>query len=123
LRGIQRLLHAEGYTIKGVQKILREQGIDQVKGHGEAAIAEAKTPKAAAKAPAKLSARVRSLPTVAKAPAAASRVTSISIDRKAIEVALRELEACRKLLLAPAVKASKAATEDTRRPKAARAQR
>ena len=31
LRGIQHLLHAEGYTIKGVQKILREQGIDAVK--------------------------------------------------------------------------------------------
>ena len=26
LRGINRLLHDEGYTIKGVQKILREQG-------------------------------------------------------------------------------------------------
>ena len=31
LRGIRALLHSEGYTIKGVQKILREQGIDQVK--------------------------------------------------------------------------------------------
>ncbi|MCB1483861.1 MAG: MerR family transcriptional regulator, partial [Hyphomicrobiaceae bacterium] len=31
LRGIRHLLHAEGYTIKGVQKILREQGVDQVK--------------------------------------------------------------------------------------------
>ena len=28
LRGIRHLLHAEGYTIKGVQKILREQGIE-----------------------------------------------------------------------------------------------
>lgn len=34
LRGIRHLLHAEGYTIKGVQKILREQGVDQVKVHG-----------------------------------------------------------------------------------------
>lgn len=31
LRGIRSLLHAEGYTIRGVQKILREHGIDQVK--------------------------------------------------------------------------------------------
>jgi DNA-binding transcriptional MerR regulator len=31
LRGIRHLLHAEGYTIKGVQKILREHGIEQVK--------------------------------------------------------------------------------------------
>lgn len=34
LRGIRHLLHAEGYTIKGVQKILREQGIDHVKQYG-----------------------------------------------------------------------------------------
>jgi DNA-binding transcriptional MerR regulator len=31
LRGIRDLLQNAGYTIKGVQKILREQGIDQVK--------------------------------------------------------------------------------------------
>lgn len=31
LRGIRHLLHNEGYTIKGVQKILREQGQDLVK--------------------------------------------------------------------------------------------
>src|SRR3990172_6942803 len=36
LRGIRHLLHAEGYTIKGVQKILREQGIDHVKQYGRA---------------------------------------------------------------------------------------
>ena len=34
LRGICHLLHAEGYTIKGVQKILREQGVDTVKRLG-----------------------------------------------------------------------------------------
>ncbi|MGD9667488.1 MAG: MerR family transcriptional regulator [Hyphomicrobiaceae bacterium] len=34
LRGIRHLLHAEGYTIKGVQKILRERGIDAVKRVG-----------------------------------------------------------------------------------------
>ncbi|PPC85320.1 MAG: MerR family transcriptional regulator [Hyphomicrobium sp.] len=39
LRGIRHLLHAEGYTIKGVQKILREQGIDQVKQASRAALA------------------------------------------------------------------------------------
>lgn len=31
LRGIRHLLHNEGYTIKGVQKILREQGQDVVR--------------------------------------------------------------------------------------------
>jgi DNA-binding transcriptional MerR regulator len=32
LRGIRYLLHREGYTIKGVQKILREHGPEHVKG-------------------------------------------------------------------------------------------
>jgi DNA-binding transcriptional MerR regulator len=35
LRGIRDLLQNAGYTIKGVQKILREQGIEQVKLAGE----------------------------------------------------------------------------------------
>ena len=30
LRGIRHLLYSEGFTIKGVQKILREQGVRQV---------------------------------------------------------------------------------------------
>ncbi len=42
LRGIRHLLHAEGYTIKGVQKILREQGIDSVKSASRAALAMSK---------------------------------------------------------------------------------
>jgi DNA-binding transcriptional MerR regulator len=37
LRGIRDLLQNAGYTIKGVQKILREQGIEQVKLAGAAA--------------------------------------------------------------------------------------
>jgi DNA-binding transcriptional MerR regulator len=48
LRGIRDLLQNAGYTIKGVQKILREQGIEQVKlagdlvaARGNAAAAEA----------------------------------------------------------------------------------
>jgi len=32
LRGIRRLLYGEGYTIRGVQRILREQGIKSVQG-------------------------------------------------------------------------------------------
>lgn len=37
LAGIQHLLYDEGYTIKGVQRILREQGIAHVAAFGEAA--------------------------------------------------------------------------------------
>jgi DNA-binding transcriptional MerR regulator len=34
LRGIRHLLQTEGYTIKGVQKILREDGVEDVKRMG-----------------------------------------------------------------------------------------
>jgi DNA-binding transcriptional MerR regulator len=34
LRGIRRLLQSEGYSVKGVQKILREGGIEDVKVMG-----------------------------------------------------------------------------------------
>ncbi len=37
LRGIHHLLHSAGYTIKGVQRILRESGIDAVKNAVEGA--------------------------------------------------------------------------------------
>jgi DNA-binding transcriptional MerR regulator len=45
LRGIRHLLHAEGYTIKGVQKILREQGVDEVKAAAAAARSAASSAK------------------------------------------------------------------------------
>ena len=38
LRGIRALLYADGYTIKGVQKILREQGIRRVAELGREAL-------------------------------------------------------------------------------------
>jgi DNA-binding transcriptional MerR regulator len=52
LRGIHQLLHASGYTIKGVQRILREQGVDAVKfaQNGGAAPKAAVAPSPAAKA-------------------------------------------------------------------------
>jgi DNA-binding transcriptional MerR regulator len=34
LRGIRQLLQAEGYSVKGVQKILREGGVEDVKRKG-----------------------------------------------------------------------------------------
>jgi DNA-binding transcriptional MerR regulator len=37
LRGIRRLLHDEGYTIKGVQKLHREQGVKRLLAAGEGA--------------------------------------------------------------------------------------
>jgi len=108
LRGIQHLLHAEGYTIKGVQKILREQGVEQVKVHGLAATAIAEgggkttaKPNAASvkeQAPSAASAgRVRALPKTAK-PDRAAKSASSSPYRAAMEAALAELQLVRDML-------------------------
>jgi DNA-binding transcriptional MerR regulator len=39
LKGIRRLLYGEGYTIRGVQRILREQGIKSVQGLAHISVA------------------------------------------------------------------------------------
>lgn len=45
LRAIRRLLYGEGYTIKGVQKILKEQGVRGVAStYGDAALPHAPLP-------------------------------------------------------------------------------
>ena len=116
LRGIQHLLHAEGYTIKGVQKILREQGVEQVKVHGLTAIAAAEalaapTPSARPVAPstaATVGGRVRALPKAAAAKGAkvaAGKAKAPDLPpmagahRAAVELALRELVTCREALV------------------------
>ncbi|MBA7468989.1 MAG: MerR family transcriptional regulator [Bradyrhizobium icense] len=39
LKGIRRLLYGEGYTIRGVQRILKEHGIKAVQGLADASVA------------------------------------------------------------------------------------
>lgn len=91
LRGICHLLHAEGYTIKGVQKILRDQGVDTVKRIGAETAAGA-APVGGEPAPAgKRSTR-------AKPPAAAGAPARGDV-RERLLAAIAELEACRGILL------------------------
>jgi DNA-binding transcriptional MerR regulator len=49
LRGVRRLLHDEGYTIKGVQKLHREQGVKRLVAAGEGASQAPAPPPTAAK--------------------------------------------------------------------------
>ncbi|TAJ73149.1 MAG: MerR family transcriptional regulator [Phenylobacterium sp.] len=55
LRGVRHLLHDEGYTIKGVQKLHRDNGLKHLVAAGEGVapppLAEKPAPAAAAKAP------------------------------------------------------------------------
>ena len=116
LRGIRHLLHAEGYTIKGVQKILREQGIDQVKtiSHAaiEAAAARGSTKKGNRQKVAAAAASVQINP-AADVPAGQAVPAAVKMREKAqvvkpsateaaqsavLKSVIRELEACRSLL-------------------------
>ncbi|CAN1722201.1 MerR family transcriptional regulator [Hyphomicrobium sp. 1Nfss2.1] len=89
LRGICHLLHAEGYTIKGVQKILREQGVDTVKQFGVEP--EAVVDEVPAAAPGKRAGR--------KAAAAARSPLTKAEVRERLLAAIAELESCRGVLL------------------------
>ena len=89
LRGIRVLLHAEGFTIRGVQKILRDHGMDQVKASGASGSLVAELTRGATPKPAAKKRTARSKP----ASPVSDDVTIIV--RKAID----ELKACRKMLV------------------------
>jgi DNA-binding transcriptional MerR regulator len=103
LRGIRHLLHNEGYTIKGVQKILREQGVDTVKAALHEAVTASAKPAAASKAGGRtgLAAGTK----VRTARPASPR------DRKAVIAAMvRELEAARAILIGKSAGKAKTAS-------------
>ena len=138
LRGIRHLLHAEGYTIKGVQKILREQGIDHVKQYGREreVVAEAPAPtgkrtKVDARA---LPASVPATPTgrgagrgkFDLAATLARRGIKGPISDPAeqlalVQAAIRELEECRDILMEKAGKPAAEAAAPVRPQRRARA--
>ena len=61
LRGVRRLLHDEGMTIKGVQKLHREQGVRRLVAAGEGRSAPAPETKAAVGGTAGLAAALHEL--------------------------------------------------------------
>lgn len=77
LKGVRRLLHGQGYTIRGAQRVLKENGVRfvQALGRGEVEVG---------------------------APTGPDRdedsVEAAAADRRALEGALAELRACRALL-------------------------
>jgi DNA-binding transcriptional MerR regulator len=77
LRGLKHLLHAERYTIKGVQKILKDQGVKAVQRAGRPVAAPVSPPPAAS-------------PTGTPA--------AIRDRRPLLEAALAELQAARAIL-------------------------
>lgn len=105
LRGICHLLHAEGYTIKGVQKILREQGIDQVKRVSEQIEAHKDVPEVAAKRGRRGKAHAE-VQAAGPAAAGARFGSPRSAAPGTLRAAIAELELCRDILMGRAVDAS-----------------
>lgn len=91
LRGIRHLLHAQGYTIKGVQKILRENGVDAVKEAARATQLPAHDKARKGRKADQTAAPVKSDP--------ASTKNTTKTAAEVIAAAIRELEACREKLV------------------------
>jgi DNA-binding transcriptional MerR regulator len=98
LRGIRQLLHRDGYTIKGVQKILREQGVEAVKERVRDN--EAKR-EAAARQVQPVASPSRGAPDTAQPPKSRKKAGAKAglIDRKAVLASIiAELVQCRDIL-------------------------
>jgi DNA-binding transcriptional MerR regulator len=102
LRAIRVLLHRDGYTIKGVQKLLREQGVDSVKSRLSAGAAAPSRGRADGKSrPAPVSSqspRARSQGNRRAAAGDSGRPQVNPTSADIIAAALAELERCRALL-------------------------
>jgi DNA-binding transcriptional MerR regulator len=95
LRGIRDLLQDAGYTIKGVQRLLREHGVEHIKS---ARAAEASVREASGQG------RDRPPQRPVPPPAAAARAKPVLFSAQevaALRTVMAELEACRSLLAVP----------------------
>ena len=108
LKGIRSLLYKEGYTIRGVQKILKEDGASYVTGVGRGEIEPRKREGEMASAPPPGTAKVAPRAGKAAAAAPATPVAQVEPARAAaglsdthaemLRAALRDLGDARKLL-------------------------
>jgi len=120
LRGIRALLHAEGYTIRGVQKILREHGVEQVKAAAHRVAAAQ-----ASAAPAEPASRKRGRKPVARATATAAQPEAKASEEAVVPAkvqiltAIRELEIARAILLGQSPNATDG-SDDVKKPRAGR---
>lgn len=102
LRGIRHLLQAESYTIKGVQRILRQQGAEHVKRLGGAQARPPEQAAPAAPAPKAQGRASRAKSGKGRSPSGAGPPGLPEGHLKVIRLAIRELEACRRMLLGDA---------------------
>lgn len=98
IKGIKTLLNRDAYTIRGVQRILKEQGVEIVKrlATGDAAALLAAAPpvgEGLSPSPAPKEARKAASRKTSRA-----RIEAHHADRDVVEAAISELSACRALL-------------------------
>lgn len=91
LKGIRHLLYDQGFTIKGVQRILKEQGVRYVIGIGEGGAPEPLVQLPGAEEPAEAPA-----PPTPETSASASALTAA--EREKLSAVLRELLECKRIL-------------------------
>ena len=92
LRGIRHLLYGEGYTIKGVQRILKDQGIRHVVSAWQEAEEQAANPQPARAEPESVGSR--------PAPSKPAQPGIPAQQLRRLESALTQLAECRKRLAA-----------------------
>jgi DNA-binding transcriptional MerR regulator len=98
LRGLKHLLHGERYTIKGVQKIIKDNGIKAVQMVWKTGqVVMPATPAPGPGGAPKPAATVSTGPLPAVAPAAVPRALAGNA-RSQLEAALAELNECRRLI-------------------------
>jgi DNA-binding transcriptional MerR regulator len=90
LRGIRHLLYDQGFTIKGVQRILKDQGSRYVIGIGEGGPVDPPQPNGEADA--------APAPQLAAPPEGAADSGLDAADREKLGDALRELLECKRIL-------------------------
>lgn len=106
IKGIQALLNRDAYTIRGVQRILREHGVERVKGlaQGDAAASVTATLPEADPGRAATPSNGHTPAARKKASRDASHATP-PLGRDVVSAAISELNACRALLMGDVVKA------------------
>ena len=101
LKGIRHLLYREGYTIKGVQKILREQGLEVVKalGRGEE-LPDPQVARSAVLAPhdTETPNAKRAAAKVARGEGRPAAMPATALDEPTIRAMISTLEECRQIL-------------------------
>jgi len=97
LNGIRALLHTDGFTIKGVQKILKEQGVDYAKAYGRGEVSGGLNAVTTAQPSKATKARATKLPASKKGRPRKQKAPELDIH-DAIVRAIGELEACRENL-------------------------